>query len=94
MLVNINFKKGLCKQTSKYFKNSQKLIDYEQKEGVVKPIEAKQLFETLDLDLDEEGLDGEKFESLLEDIVLSTPRTSTKLFFNQLFGWSKFIKAL
>jgi sulfinoalanine decarboxylase/sulfinoalanine decarboxylase/aspartate 1-decarboxylase len=67
-------------------KISQKLIDHEQKEGVVKPIEAEQLFETLDLDLDAEGLDGEKFESLLEDVVLNTPRTSTKLFFNQLFG--------
>jgi sulfinoalanine decarboxylase/sulfinoalanine decarboxylase/aspartate 1-decarboxylase len=67
-------------------KLSQKLINQEQQEGVVKPIKAKDLYKTLDLKLSNEGLDETQFESLLEDVILSTPRTSTKLFFNQLFG--------
>lgn len=67
-------------------KLSQKLITHEQKNGVVKPIEAENLLDILDLDLESEGLDETEFESLLEQVVLSTPRTSTKLFFNQLFG--------
>lgn len=67
-------------------KLSQKLITHEQKNGVVKPIEAKNLLDVLDLDLENEGLDEPELESLLEQVVLSTPRTSTKLFFNQLFG--------
>ena len=67
-------------------KISQKLINHEKQEGVVKPIKAEDLYETLDLELSSEGIDEAQFENLLEDVVLSTPRTSTKLFFNQLFG--------
>ncbi|WP_127845713.1 pyridoxal phosphate-dependent decarboxylase family protein [Psychroflexus aestuariivivens] len=65
---------------------SEKLIKNESKKGVVEPISPEKLYEKLDLHLNENGLDDNKFESLLEDVVLSTPRTSTKLFFNQLFG--------
>ncbi|NEV94184.1 aminotransferase class V-fold PLP-dependent enzyme [Psychroflexus sp. YR1-1] len=67
-------------------KLSQKLLHHEKQEGVVKPIEADRLLDTLNLELDSQGLDREPLENLLEDVVLSTPRTSTKLFFNQLFG--------
>lgn len=67
-------------------KLSHKLLKHEKQNGVVKPIKAEQLLDSLDLDLNEEGLDEEALESLLEEVVLSTPRTSTKLFFNQLFG--------
>jgi sulfinoalanine decarboxylase/sulfinoalanine decarboxylase/aspartate 1-decarboxylase len=67
-------------------KLSHKLVDHEKQNGVVKPIKAENLLKVMDLNLEDQGLDEEKFESLLEEIVLSTPRTSTKLFFNQLFG--------
>ena len=67
-------------------KLSHKLVDHEKQNGVVKPIKAENLLKVMDLNLEDQGLDEKKFEALLEEIVLSTPRTSTKLFFNQLFG--------
>ena len=67
-------------------KISQKLIAQERKTGVVRPIKAEQLLKTLNLQLSSEGLEQKELEALLEDVVMSTPRTSTKLFFNQLFG--------
>jgi sulfinoalanine decarboxylase/sulfinoalanine decarboxylase/aspartate 1-decarboxylase len=67
-------------------KLSHKLLDHETENGVVKPIKAENLLKVMDLKLEDHGLDEKRFETLLEDIVLSTPRTSTKLFFNQLFG--------
>ncbi|SDG73370.1 pyridoxal phosphate-dependent decarboxylase family protein [Psychroflexus sediminis] len=67
-------------------KLSEKLLYHEKQEGVVKPIDADRLLDVLDLELNSQGLDREPLESLLEEVVLSTPRTSTKLFFNQLFG--------
>ncbi|MFD0933243.1 pyridoxal phosphate-dependent decarboxylase family protein [Psychroflexus salinarum] len=67
-------------------KLSKKLIAHEEKTGVVKPIKAEKLLNILDLDVSNNGLKREELESLLEEVVLSTPRTSTKLFFNQLFG--------
>lgn len=67
-------------------KISQKLIAQERKTGVVRPIKAEQLLKTLNLQLSSEGLEQKELETLLEDVVMSTPRTSTKLFFNQLFG--------
>jgi len=67
-------------------KLSHKLVDHEHKNGVVKPIKAENLLKVMDLKLEDHGLDEKQFETLLEEIVLSTPRTSTKLFFNQLFG--------
>ncbi|QSS97269.1 pyridoxal phosphate-dependent decarboxylase family protein [Psychroflexus sp. ALD_RP9] len=67
-------------------KISEKLLNSEQKTGVVEPISPKKLFKTFNLDLNEDALPENEFEELLTDVVLNTPRTSTKLFFNQLFG--------
>ncbi len=67
-------------------KLSHKLINDEKKEGVIKPIKAKNLLDVMDINLREESLGQNAFEALIEEVVLSTPRTSTKLFFNQLFG--------
>ncbi len=67
-------------------KISEKLLNSEQNKGVVEPISPQKLFNTFNLDLDDEALPESEFEQLLTDVVLNTPRTSTKLFFNQLFG--------
>ena len=67
-------------------KISEKLLNSEQNKGVVEPISPQKLFNTFNLDLDDEALPKSEFEQLLTDVVLNTPRTSTKLFFNQLFG--------
>ncbi len=67
-------------------KISTKLLEQEQANGVVEPIEPSDLFERLNIELNEKPLSANEFEELLTKVVLSTPRTSTKLFFNQLFG--------
>ncbi|MDN6279951.1 MAG: aminotransferase class V-fold PLP-dependent enzyme [Psychroflexus sp.] len=74
---------------SLFQKIATKLLHKEKENGVVKPIPPKELFEQLDLELQEEALSEEAFEKTLTDVVLNTPRTSTNLFFNQLFGGRK-----
>src|SRR5690606_22158357 len=51
--------------------------------------QAESLFETLDLKLEDEGTSDDVFYNSLEKLVMNTPRTATKQFFNQLFGGRK-----
>lgn len=74
---------------SLFQKIATKLLNKEKENGVVKPIPPKELFEQLDLELQDEALTEEVLEKTLTDVVLNTPRTSTNLFFNQLFGGRK-----
>lgn len=69
-----------------FYKLATELLEAEDKEPVVKPINADELYDTLDLSLGEEGDVDQSFESKLRDLVLNTPRTATNMFFNQLFG--------
>lgn len=63
-----------------------KLLEEENKQGIAPYVPTKQLQDTIDLSLDDEGTDLHDFNDALEELTLSTPRTSTNLFFNQLFG--------
>lgn len=65
---------------------AEKLLEAEKKEPVVKPIPAEELYQSLDISLSNNPLNETEFKEILEKLVLNTPRTSTKLFFNQLFG--------
>ena len=59
----------------------------EEYENPVSPrIPANKLKETLSIALNEEGIDEEAFTNTLKQVVLATPKTSSNLFFNQLFG--------
>ncbi|MBR9921300.1 MAG: aminotransferase class V-fold PLP-dependent enzyme [Bacteroidetes bacterium] len=62
------------------------LLKAEKEDPVAPYIEADKLFETLDLNLEEEPMSEEAFGESLRQLVLNTPRTATKMFFNQLFG--------
>ncbi|MFK7782534.1 pyridoxal phosphate-dependent decarboxylase family protein [Psychroserpens sp.] len=53
---------------------------------VAKPIETKVLFDTIDLELNDEPIIDEAFKNTLKNIIKSTPKTASKAFFNQLFG--------
>lgn len=64
----------------------QQLLKAEQDEPVVPPIPPDSLKEHFDLSLSQKGLDEETFYQLLQQVVLKTPRTNSRLFFNQLFG--------
>jgi len=65
---------------------AQKLIQAEKDQPVAAPIPADELYDRLSLTLTEEPAAPDFFEKTLEELVLNTPRTATKLFFNQLFG--------
>ena len=65
---------------------AQKLIDAEEEQPVINPVPAPNMYAELDITLSEEPTNAAHFESVLEQLILQTPRTATKLFFNQLFG--------
>lgn len=62
------------------------LLEEEQRNPVAKPIPAELLHDKLDLSLNEEGIVDDQLKEVLSDIIKSTPKTASKLFFNQLFG--------
>ncbi|QIE60440.1 aminotransferase class V-fold PLP-dependent enzyme [Rasiella rasia] len=65
-------------------KLANKLFEAEKNNPVAQPLPAEELFKQLDLSLSNNP--ATDFEETLEKLVLNTPRTSTRLFFNQLFG--------
>jgi len=44
------------------------------------------LFDSIDLSLNDTAIIDEELKSVLRDVIVSTPKTATNLFFNQLFG--------
>ncbi|MDB4315870.1 aminotransferase class V-fold PLP-dependent enzyme [Cyclobacteriaceae bacterium] len=62
------------------------LLNEEHKHPVADRIEADKLYNTLDLSLNPTPIVDDKLKNLLKEVVISTPKTATKLFFNQLFG--------
>ena len=62
------------------------LIEDEKNNPVAKPIPTAELFEKLDLSLEDEGIVDEHLLSSLKSIIAHTPKTASKSFFNQLFG--------
>ena len=62
------------------------LINDGQKKGVSPKIQTQDVLKKLDISLSENGIDDETFKNSLKEIILNTPKTSSKLFFNQLFG--------
>lgn len=53
---------------------------------VSKVLNAKELFEQLDLSLVDEPISDDTFKVALKELVMSTPKTASSRFFNQLFG--------
>lgn len=64
------------------------LLIEEKENPVASYIEVDQL-DQLDLKLEDEPISQERFSDALKELVLNTPRTSSKAFFNQLFGGRK-----
>jgi sulfinoalanine decarboxylase len=51
--------------------------------GYIKP---KEVEKVLDIKLGKEGVSDDELKNLLKKLILKTPKSSSKLFFNQLFG--------
>jgi sulfinoalanine decarboxylase len=62
------------------------LISEEDKNPVAERIDSSKLYDSIDLSLSESAIIDEDFKTLLRDVLISTPKTATNLFFNQLFG--------
>ena len=62
------------------------LISEEQRNPVADRIDSNKLFDSLDLSLNDSAMVDDEFKILLRDVLASTPKTATNLFFNQLFG--------
>ena len=62
------------------------LINDDQEKGISNKIQTEDVLKKLDISLSENGIDDETFKNSLKEIILNTPKTSSKLFFNQLFG--------
>lgn len=67
----------------------QVLLQAEKEEPVAAPIPTEQLFSTLDLSLEQEAIDDDILYQNLESLIQKTPKTASKLFFNQLFAGRK-----
>lgn len=62
------------------------LIAEEEKNPVAERIDASALYNAIDLSLHDEVMLDNEFKNLLRELLVSTPKTATNLFFNQLFG--------
>lgn len=62
------------------------LLKNEAEHPVTAPISPESLHLSLNLSLEENPASEAFFEETLEKLILNTPRTTTQLFFNQLFG--------
>ncbi|WP_034057364.1 pyridoxal phosphate-dependent decarboxylase family protein [Lacinutrix jangbogonensis] len=62
------------------------LINEEEQHPVADRIEADKLYDAIDLSLNATAMVDEELKTVLKDVLVSTPKTATRLFFNQLFG--------
>jgi len=62
------------------------LLQDEKINPVAEYIPSESLFESTDIALNKNGISDLELKKVLKDLVLKTPRTATKGFFNQLFG--------
>ncbi len=62
------------------------LIETEKTNPVAQPILPSKLFKALDLSLAENPISESDLEKILVQLIESTPKTASNLFFNQLFG--------
>lgn len=62
------------------------LLNEEEKNPVADRIESDKLYDAVDLSLNQTAMIDDDFKSVLRDVLVSTPKTATNLFFNQLFG--------
>lgn len=62
------------------------LINEEENHPVADRIDSDKLYDSIDLSLNASAMIDEEFKTVLKEVLVSTPKTATNLFFNQLFG--------
>mgnify|MGYP000069184097 CR=1 FL=1 len=76
----------MLKDLALFNKIANLLLKSEEEHPIANPIPPEDLYDKLDISLGAAPASETFFEKTIEDLILSTPRTATKLFFNQLFG--------
>ena len=61
-------------------------LEDELRNPVTEYIDPNNVQDLIDIKLDKEGISQRKFKDTLKQLILQTPKSSSKLFFNQLFG--------
>ena len=56
------------------------------KKGISKKVKPTDLLKKFGIELNNSGISDNHLKEILKEIALHTPKTSGKLFFNQLFG--------
>lgn len=64
----------------------EKILVAEKKTALIQPTFPENIIDHFDLKLSDNPISASKFEKILEKIISNTPKTSSNLFFNQLFG--------
>jgi len=62
------------------------LLNEEEQHPVADRIDSNKLYDAVDLSLNSTAMVDEEFKAVLKEVLVSTPKTATNLFFNQLFG--------
>jgi len=62
------------------------LVKDEAANPVINPIPVERLYDEIDIELQDGPMIDSDFVPILRKLIMNTPRTATKLFFNQLFG--------
>ena len=78
--------KKLINDINQFQKLANDIIAEQEEKGISKKIKPEDLLKKLNISLNNEGVSDNKLLQDLKDISLNTPKTSSKLFFNQLFG--------
>jgi sulfinoalanine decarboxylase/sulfinoalanine decarboxylase/aspartate 1-decarboxylase len=65
------------------------LLKEEIDKPVVDYIPVSKLDQAVDISLSNNPINKEEFEEIVKDLILKTPKTSSRMFFNQLFGGRK-----
>jgi len=62
------------------------LLKEEEQHPVADRIDSDKLYDSIDLSLNTSAMVDANFKAVLKEVIVSTPKTATNLFFNQLFG--------
>jgi sulfinoalanine decarboxylase/sulfinoalanine decarboxylase/aspartate 1-decarboxylase len=76
----------LKKELKLFQKIARELLDEERKNPTLKPVPSKEIWNRFDIRLEDYPISEGEFEVILRELILSTPRTCTRTFFNQLYG--------
>ena len=64
----------------------QEFLASEKNQPTANYIPAGEIKNKVDLKLNDKGISKTRFQELIRQVLLKTPKTSSKVFFNQLFG--------